>query len=815
MRQFLGLLFVVLFGMPLGLSVVGCGRKGVAAQYCSGNLEAGFQVGQLHNITLAQNLSISGESLNYGQIGTSLTASGTDCIGNAVNLTSFTFSSQDPSIADINPANGTVCGGKWNRNSGGGIGDFTVCTPPAATNTKHVTYVYAQSGGVTSNAIAVYIHAPVTAVQLGSPTDISQCSSTSDPATNCCVFNSASSSQTPVQVTNGYDQKSCISQNTNATLVARVYDAQRNNITCQVGPVAFSLQGATNIATINAQGIVTASQPGSALVTATVSNSSSALNSGYFSTCPPQSITLTAVNQPTSAPAITVGLNTTQSFTANVLDTKGATITGLNLEFNSTLPVNFPTSSGAVTPAFPGSATITAVCNPPTCNPAPFSQIGLNGNGKPITSNGITVTANGTSASVIYMASTPSTATAKGTTVTNAGSQYIVSEDFTTGTLGSPIKLPFVPNSMVISQDGTTLYLGSQQGLMTVTTATNSVTNTFNNIQGTVLAVAPNNSYAVVSDSSRQTISLVTSTGSVFSTFNGTGTRAQWTPDSDTLYVLSTTRGATDANATQNQLLTYSTFLGWQATNLDSGLSYSDLAITVPSVGAYFAANNGGTAYTDGRSYCPNTTLTATTVTDPTTGITTTQTPVATNAFYPLADRKPVQTDRLAATTDGKHILGATATALQDLTVTLPIGACPQPPATQVTPGFFQSSPATHALTAITPAVITSVVASSDSATAFVTYTGLGGILPLYQPSTGVVSNIPLAGGATAPVSGVFSSDNTTFYTGTSGDNLVHIISVNGPSSKDSGTIAPNLLDPNGGIATPNLIAQRVRRTTS
>ena len=812
MRRFLGLLFLVLFTMPFGLSMVGCGHK-AAVQYCSGNLESGFQVGQIHNITLAPTLTISGESLNYGQIGAPLSATAQDCNGAAVAATTYTYSSQNAAIADVRPNDGTVCAGTWNRNSGGGINDYTVCTPPSASNTNHVTYVYAQANGVTSNPIAVYIHAPVTGVLLGSPTPVSECSSTSDPGTNCCVFNTTTSATSAVSVLDGYDEKSCVSQGDARQLVARVY-AGGQNITCQVGPVAFSLQGGSNVATIDAQGNVTANQPGSALITATVSNSSSALNSGFFSTCPPATIQLSAVNQPAGASRINVGLNTAQSFTASVFDTnvdaahpQGHPITGISLEFNSTLPVNFPTSGSSVTPVFPGTATITAVCNPGSCNPAPFSQIGVLGNGKPITSNGISVTATGTSASVIYMASTPSTATVNGTTVTNAGSQYIASEDFTTGQLGAPIKLPYVPNSMVISQDGTTLYLGSQQGLMTVNTASNSLANTFAAVQGTVLAVAPNNSYAVVTDSNRQTVSLVTSAGAVFSSFNGVGTRAVWTPDSSTLYVLAQTSGASSGDATPNQLLTYTTFTGWESINL-LDRNYSDVAVTVPAVGAYFAGRSTtGTPLVDGRSYCSNTTLD------------TTVTPnVATNSFFPIAESEAVSLDRLAATTDGGHILGASAANrnLQDLTITgLPVvAACPQPP-NLVNPGYFASSPAAHALTGITPAAITGVVPASNSTSAIVTYTGLGGVLPLYQPGAGTITNVPLSGGATAPVAGVYSSDDTTFYAGTSGDNQVHIIGINGASTTDTGVIKPNLQDPNGAIATPNLIAQRVRRTNS
>ncbi len=825
MQRFFGLIVLVLFAMPLGLSVAGCGHK-TTTVYCSGNLEAGPTTGQVQTITLASNLTVSGESLNYGQIGSGLSATAADCNGTAVSVSNIVYASTDPSIADVNPANGSVCGGTWNRSTGGGVGDYTICTPPAATNTKHVAYITASASGATSNPVAIYIHAPVTGVQLGSPS--TDC--TNDPASNCAACNPSTTGASTAGIT-PYDGISCISQNQSRLLTARVYDASHNNITCQVGPVSFALQGATNIATVSAAGVATANQPGSALITASVSNSSSALNSGFISTCPPASIQLQAANQPAGATSITVGLNTPQAFTATVLDTQNNPITGLELEFNSTLPVNFPASSGSVTPAFPGTATITAACNPGTCNPAPFSQIGYLGNGKPITSNGITVTAAGTSASVLYMASTPSTTTVNGTTVNNAGSQYIVSEDFTTGQLSAPIKLPFVPNSMVISQDGTTLYLGSTQGLMTVTTASNSLANTYTNIQGPVLAVAPNNSYAVVTDPTRQTVSLVSSSGAVASSFNGVGTRAAWTPDSSTLYVTATVAGtSTGTGSTANAqpvLLTYSTFTGWESTPItdepSSAQQYTDVAVTVPAVGAYFAGQ-----VTEGRSYCAATTINPSTSTA-TTGSTT---PTTTNVFSPVADSQPVLTDRLTATTDGKHILGAahsvsnsSPATLQDIAVnfaqttgtppnqTFSPLACTNP--LELGPTPFQSTVSSHVLNSITAAAITGVVSASNSGTAVVTYTGAGGILPLYQPSAGTITNVPLTGGATAPVAGVYSSDDTTFYAGTSGDNQVHIIGINGANSKDNGVITPNLLDPNGNLATPNLIAQRVRRTTS
>ena len=93
--------------------------------------------------------------------------------------------------------------------------------------------------------------------------------------------------------------------------------------------------------------------------------------------------------------------------------------------------------------------------------------------------------------------------------------------------------------------------------------------------------------------------------------------------------------------------------------------------------------------------------------------------------------------------------------------------------------------------------------------------------MPTYSPATsgaGTLSNIQLSGTATAPVAGVFTTDNTTFYVGTSGDNLVHVVTKGATGFSDNGKpIVPNLPNINAGpgFATPNLIAQKPKRTTS
>jgi hypothetical protein len=104
-----------------------------------------------------------------------------------------------------------------------------------------------------------------------------------------------------------------------------------------------------------------------------------------------------------------------------------------------------------------------------------------------------------------------------------------------------------------------------------------------------------------------------------------------------------------------------------------------------------------------------------------------------------------------------------------------------------------------------------------------VTYTGTGGVVPAYAPQAtgpGTLAAIPLStalGTPVAPVAGVVSADNLTFYAGTSGDNAVHLITKQTDGSyKDVTTpIAPKLPDVNGNIVTPNLLVQKPRKSTN
>jgi trimeric autotransporter adhesin len=808
MRRFVTLVILLLFTVPFGVSISGCSKKSPTI-FCNGG-DSGIPVGQVTNIDLEP--KITGISLNFAQIGQVNTPTASDCKNTTESVTKYTYATflangtPDITIADVEPTNGRLCAGSWNRNTGGGIPDFTTCTP---TNKSGTVFVIASGEGASSNPLPIYVHPVVTSVVLGSlSTDClndpatncspaafatQQVSCTVDPGTGCCTTPVTSSAT--FAATN-----SCQSQGVTGQLAARVFagtGSLQTNVSCKVGHLSYSAQTAS-IVTIDQNGIATAQQPGSTVITANISNAGS--SAGFFSTCPPTSISLSVPGiSGTNSTSVIVNPNNTQPITATAMDQNGTILTGLSLEFESTTPTTIPAASGSVTPPFPGAAAITAVCQPPSCNPSPFNQIGLFGNGKAVTSNPVAVTAPGINSTNLYIAST--------------NSLYIVPVDFTQPQIGAPVRLPFQPNSMVISDDGSTIYMGSAVEIMTFSAVTNSLTNQDTTVTGTVLAVSPDGTTLVITDPIRQFVYLYNAngTGGIQTQFGGVGTHAVFSPDSQTVYVTEGDYNASTGVVTpNNQLLVHSQFTGWYQTT--SSQATTDVALGVPTVGAFFAGNP-----TSARSYCPTTTIV---------GGQETTSSTTTNVFYPDARVMGPTTSRIATTNDGLHVLGATPAAFTDLAIPtgLPIQACPSVNGSVTPPVTFATNVAfTSALPGVTASAITGVFPTSDSKTAFVTYTGTGGVVPAYTPQAtgaGTLTSISLStaiGTPVAPIAGVVSADNTTFYAGTTGDNAVHLLTKQTDGSYKDVTkpIAPLLPDANGNTVAPNLLVQKPRKATS
>jgi hypothetical protein len=474
------------------------------------------------------------------------------------------------------------------------------------------------------------------------------------------------------------------------------------------------------------------------------------------------------------------------------------------------------------------------VCAPPTCNPAPINQIGVNGNGTPIASNTLNVTSPGSASSFLWMAS--------------PNSQYFTPLDLSVGTIGTPVHLPYKPNSMVVDQTGTSLYLGSYRELMIVAAASNTLVKEDTTVPGVVLAVSPANNEVVINDQDRQILyvyqpavapsTTTGSTGSAGSTgtpaaivtqYGGVGQRAAFSPDGSTIYIVGT-----------NKLYIYNTFTGWSTETLDPtnatpgtttcpanagtdpNTSYNvfcspDVTLAVPQFGAFLSGAN-----TTARGFCPNTSTT----------------PIDNypSAVPGAAVGYGFAADHLTSTTDGKHVISATAGAgaqLIDSNVVVPTnapppagatvvsGACPTDPTTKATLPLTISNSAnyTQSLAAYAPSLIHQVVTSPNSSLAVVTYesataTPGNAQLPVYAipaPGTqGTLTPVPLTGAqATMPVAAIFSTDQSEIFVSTAGDSNMHVVSTS--TLKDTEQFNPNLPDGNGGITPAIFLAVKPR----
>jgi trimeric autotransporter adhesin len=812
MRRFLAFAVLFLCSLPAGLSIAGCGHN--PNNYCVNNGHAyGIKTTQV--VAVALQPEATGLSLAWGQTGQVGPATAYNCTGGTESVTKYIYSSSNLQLGDISPA-GTVCAGTWNRNSPGGVPNFTICTPPAGSSlssfvgctsgTCGTVQVTATGAAVTSNPVNVYIHPPITSMTI--------------PQQTACIsqgqtLSASLLSQTTVTGPGGVtlcspSTISCTSPNasvgtiTYSPVTASVVTI--NNTTEPANPNPIT--GGSSSISPNPNGIATANLAGSTVVNASAAQVTSA--AGYFSTCPPKTIALSINGNNTSA---TVTPSSVQTVVANVTDnnTPPATLNGLQLTFTSTEPQNLTvTSTGSITNTFPSHATIAAICQPPTCNPAPVNLIGLLGNGMPVTGNTITVDAPGRSSNQIWMGSSQS--------------PYFSEVDLTTGGVAAPIRLPYTPNSMVMDANGDSLFFGSYHELMIYHTLGNTLSKEVPGVPGVVLAVSPSGATALINDQLRQVLYLYNVSGGVIATsIAGIANRAQFSADGNTVYVV-----GQDPATGLNTLFVNNSSTGWSTYTLTSEPTYAcpleaagtaevpaynpaydpfcgaGVGITVPNVAAFLTGNA-----TVAHSFCPNSS--------------------ASPPYYPPAADVSATTTQLVATADGNHILGADTTTLTDIglfqdtgfkTPGLLPGACPaySGPALALNTNFTQAAlPA-----GVTPSEIDQVVSSPDSSIAFITYnvaTGqtATGVLPYYLTAApGTVNSVTLSGGAAAgaPVAGVFSPDGTIFFVSTSADTLVHMVGTTSTPPADTQTIDPKLTDGNGNAVPAQFLAVKSRSTT-
>jgi len=781
MRRFLTLICLLGLAIPAGISISGCVRN-PAGNYCNG-LGYGLKLTDVANLTLQP--QIAGISLAYGQTTAVLQPAATTCKGDAASIASGSLSwgTTNNQLVDISP-NGGICAGTWNRNSGGGIPDYTYCSYPNPLPSTgglpySIAYITASADAVTSNPVAVYVHAPISSISLVT-TSVSnsgpqQCFSQNQQAQldaqECftATYNGITNQYelcAPPSVTSGFACPGGLPPGVTSV----------PECTSSIGTLNF-LSSNSSVAKINSTtNVITAEQPGTTVISASLSQTAS--SAGYFSTCPPKSISIALANGSTKG-VVTQGV--VQNLTTNVIDTQGNSITGLALDYESTNPIDITTGgAGSITATYPGVATLTALCKPPGCNPAPINELGLNGTGLSITSNPVDVIVPGTTSDFVWAAAP-------------GQSQYFYSVELLTGTPGSTVRLPFVPNSMVMDQAGVNLYFGSPRELMTYSTNGNTLTRQDPSVPGVVLAVSPNDNYLLINDQIRGLFYLYNVSGSVVSTFGGLGAAAAWTQDSNTLYIADS---AALGGSHTNTLYVHDANSGWSTYDLSASGGSQNLAVTVPGLGAWLAGNP-----TVDHTWCPSGTVGNN----------------ATIQFYPQpsTDSLAIPTSVLGATSDGQHILGASLSGssitLDDIGLNIPpslaypAAECPETASgTTQTLSPISTNPVLNGsvnLTGVTNAtavnqVVTGTAPTTASATnaapiAFVTYNTASASttaaqLRYYLPRTtglGPVGYVTFADSTsatppTAPLTGTFSPDHSIFFVSTAGDDELHFIGI-------------------------------------
>ena len=802
MKRFLFVAVLLLGCLPIGVSIAGCGSE--QSSYCDATNKQ--RVNQPVSVLLEP--QFSSVSLAFTQTRLLATPTAKNCLGSVVAVPSYVYSSTNPSLLDVAP-NGNMCAGSWNRNTGGGIANYTICSAPSQATIEGLlskggdnysnfsVQVTASAGTVTSNPVTVFSHPQVSSV-VSYPTTTSTtctppagvtCNSNSTLTPSACVSQSAASASGGLQLCSLVCAEALVQSGSG-------YTTQLTDITSAAGQITYTPVN-TNVVNIGTTGLANPIFPGSTVVTANVSGVTA--SAGLFSTCPPVKMQFQSPGA-TTPTFISVAPGNTAALQLTTIDSTGASINPSGLAYTSSTPSTIGVgATGIVSPLYGGNADVYASCLPPACNPSPLDYLGLLGNGDPVVSNAVRVNAPGTVSSIVYMA--------------NFSNGPYFSVLNTNSNVVTPVQLPYNPNSMVISQDGSKLYFGSDTELMSYYTSPLGQAAVDLSVPGKVLAVAPNGTTLVISGQTKPQVGQSKGLPIVYiytvatATYGTEGTvspatRAQFSADGNTIYILA-----------GDQEYIYSLNNGWTIQPVVSGATNgTDVAVLTPSVGAFYSGAN-----TQAVSYCGAQTAPPTTAG-----------PGSGTVFYP-ATSTAIVSDRLGISNDGLHLFAATSAnssttpyTFTDACVSIapytnyaggvctapvtpsgeepvPITACPD---TTISTGNKTYStagllPANATVTGVPVSTTNSLAAGATTFftayTAFLTYeggtaSGSGAVLPYYQVFDGHAAPAGLSsltlkdpGSSTAPqipTAGVVSPDNSTLYVTTSGDAAVHFVTI-------------------------------------
>ena len=426
-------------------------------------------------------------SLEVGKFA-SFTASAQNSAGNPVTET-FSFQSSAPNIVTVS-SNGAACAGTWDS-----LSAPSLCTP-GSTGVAQITAV---ARGVPSAPVTVYVHQHVTSVV------ISKVPNQAPTLSNSCLSKRAPSGSPESWLYQAF----ALNGSTDITSSVGPFTWQSAAPSGQTSAAsAVTLIGPPVTAPLN-QETAQANNPGATLIFASAGGVNSQPVS--FTTCPVQSISLAAVNNPPTTTSFTVSTGTATTLNATVTDSVGMPLTGVSLTWSTSNPISVGvvggTSTsfggiGSVSAPSVGAGSVTASCTPPTCNGGIVPSMPI----YPTTAINFIVrpaSGNTTPASpTVYV-----TSTGCGATTTTCITRIVPitrGSSTTSFTAGTPVNLPFVPNSALFDRTGANEYLGvdstafGTKGAIIVTGGSSA--GGIRNVAGKVLAVSPDGSTVIFSD---------------------------------------------------------------------------------------------------------------------------------------------------------------------------------------------------------------------------------------------------------------------------------------------------------------------------
>jgi hypothetical protein len=317
----------------------------------------------------------------------------------------------------------------------------------------------------------------------------------------------------------------------------------------------------------------------------------------------------------------------------------------------------------------------------------------------------------------------------------------------TDNSFGSAIALGDVPNSMVFDRSGTNLYIGTNTGLITLSTATNAPTAVATGIPGTVLAVSPDGSLVLISNPAKTQVFAFSPSGPSFLTLNVIGaTAAAFSPDNSKAYILG-----------NNTLSIYS-----------GGSITSSVTITGAQSASFLASGSVGFIAASGSSLGSKATCN-----DLDEGVTT-------MAHLPTL---------VSALPDGHHLVTANSPNMSLIAV----DTGQNQPNSIENKGFLANASgcapfvsgteSAFSFTGISAFAAKQLIVTPDGTKAFVT-SDQGSLLGINTGATPTDASIPLSGGA-VPTTGGVTIDSKLIFVGGS-DGKIHRVDLSASPATDT-----------------------------